>query len=461
MRSPQDDFYLLVVVFFFCSEVMTEFDWDSPYRRIELTQGQYAIVDVNIAEYLNQWNWCYSRGYAVRSQKKQTIKMHTEVLLWLEIDLAEGFLVADHINGNSLDNRSQNLRAATPYENCVNKSFEGLSKHGLAGIAKAGNRWQAKIQIRRKFVHLGVFDTPQEAHQAYKDAVKKHRGYFSRQDHVELIHFEDIPILLRAKTKNALVVPNPEDISSSLIRLSQNKWAIVNNEDVEYISQFKWYCNASGYAVRNGSRSGNKKPVCFWMHREILAYHDFCLGGQQVDHKDRNPLNNRMSNLRATDSSNNTRNRGMQNNNSSGYKGVSQASNGSWKAYITIDRKQKGLGLFDTPEEAAQAYDNASKLIYGDFSCSNYDLGLLDIPPVPQPIKRRLNKANSSGYSGVSFHKGKQKWRAYIVIDGKQKQIGFFFSAEEAAVAYNNYVLEKFGTLARLNSIPSEEKGSQ
>ena len=65
--------------------------------------------------------------------------------------------------------------------------------------------------------------------------------------------------------------------------------------------------------------------------------------------------------------------------------------------------------------------------------------------------KHLINKQNTSGYKGVSFHKASSKWRASISLNSKKKHLGFFTTKEEAALAYNKYVIENSLTERKLN----------
>ena len=81
----------------------------------------------------------------------------------------------DHINGIKDDNRIKNLRAVTAQLNAQNrrKAQKG-SASGLLGVARNGNNWQAYIRVNGKPTYLGTFKTPEEAHQAYVQAKRKH-----------------------------------------------------------------------------------------------------------------------------------------------------------------------------------------------------------------------------------------------------------------------------------------------
>lgn len=88
-----------------------------------------------------------------------------------------------------------------------------------------------------------------------------------------------------------------------------------------------------------------------------------------IDHIDGNGINNRISNLRAATRSQNQCNRGIQTNNSSGYKGVSFSKiHNKWAAYIKKDRKKKHIGLYESAEMAHQARLVAQKQLHGEFA---------------------------------------------------------------------------------------------
>lgn len=153
-----------------------------------------------------------------------------------------------------------------------------------------------------------------------------------------------------------------------LIPLTQGKHAIVDASDYDRVSKFKWYANRPSkftwYAMR---RVGS---AIILMHREIMSPSP----DLDVDHLDRDGLNNRRKNLRVCTPAQNSANRVKQRTPaSSRYKGVSLVKRtGRWRAYICPGGRQKTLGCFDNEVEAARAHDAAAKEIFGSFAFLNF-----------------------------------------------------------------------------------------
>ncbi len=163
---------------------------------------------------------------------------------------------------------------------------------------------------------------------------------------------------------------------------------MVDDEDFEFLNQWKWYCHPIKskyseepifYARRSYTENNIKKSV--YMHRFILKLRD---KNTSVDHIDHNGLNNQKLNLRTADKRQNAVNqRPMRG--TSKYLGVSyrywKNRQGDikerWVIQIQIEKsKRKNLGVFPyTPEgeiEAAKKYDLMAKNIYGEFANLNF-----------------------------------------------------------------------------------------
>ena len=99
-------------------------------------------------------------------------------LAWLYNTGAWPALNLDHVNGISTDNSMENLREANQSENTANA--RGKAKSGFKGVTAYRGRWVASIRKNGMREHLGVFDTPEEAHCAYVDAAQRLHGEFAR-----------------------------------------------------------------------------------------------------------------------------------------------------------------------------------------------------------------------------------------------------------------------------------------
>ena len=98
-------------------------------------------------------------------------------LAWLYVHGEWPSMHIDHINGDKGDNRIANLRDASPRINAENKRNPRESNSsGYLGVYQPKNyqKWIARLQVRGKGMHIGVFETPEEAHSAYLNAKRKH-----------------------------------------------------------------------------------------------------------------------------------------------------------------------------------------------------------------------------------------------------------------------------------------------
>jgi AP2 domain len=154
---------------------------------INLTQGKQAIVSDEDFETVSQFKWYYDNttGYAKRDAridgKRKCIYMHRFVN-----DTSNGELT-DHINGNRLDNRRENLRSCNFTQNHANKKIESKFSSKYKGVywQKNRNKWIAMIRIDRKGHYLGCYDDEKLAAKAYNEKAKEFFGEFARLNIIE------------------------------------------------------------------------------------------------------------------------------------------------------------------------------------------------------------------------------------------------------------------------------------
>jgi hypothetical protein len=152
------------------------------------------------------------------------------------------------------------------------------------------------------------------------------------------------------------------------ITLTKGKVAWVDDEDYEWLNQWKWHANVHGltwYAVRGVGPSSSQLNIK--MHRLIMNAPE----DMEVDHINGNGWDNRRENLRLCTNLQNQWNRPKQRNNTTGYKGVKR-SRGKFRATIQFRKKDIHLGHFSTAEQAARAYDKKARELFGEFARLNF-----------------------------------------------------------------------------------------
>jgi len=149
------------------------------------------------------------------------------------------------------------------------------------------------------------------------------------------------------------------------IPLTQNKFALIDDEDYEKVSDLVWHFTDKGYARAHDPVSGRS----VLMHRVIMNTPT----GMETDHVNGNRIDNRKENLRVCTSSENRINSHKRNNCSSTYKGVNwDKFHKQWVAKLKVDGKQRLIGYFNEEYQAAMAYDIWARELHGEFARLNF-----------------------------------------------------------------------------------------
>src|SRR5260221_12152321 len=185
------------------------------YRRtsegieVPLTQGKYTLIDECDLDLVEGCKWSYGNrntpnakkhryneesGYAKQviliDGKPKTIRLHRVIIeRILEGPIPEECVI-DHINGNPLDNRRENLRLATFAQNAYNSEKQGNGNNPYKGVSLCNDEWRVKkwtaqICINGEHIRLGHFHTAKEAALAYNEAAIKYQGEYAKLNDIE------------------------------------------------------------------------------------------------------------------------------------------------------------------------------------------------------------------------------------------------------------------------------------
>lgn len=174
------------------------------------------------------------------------------------------------------------------------------------------------------------------------------------------------------------IIPHPTVSNCSLIPLTQNQFALIDNKDIDFVKDKDWFVKKEKLA--NGSYRYyaytkiwiNNKRTSISLHKFLWQKWNKKITSRYVlDHKDRNSLNNTECNLRLASRNQNGYNSNKKSNNTSGFKGVTWHK-GKWYSQVTHEGKKYYIGSFLDKLEAAKAYDIKVKELHGEFAVLNF-----------------------------------------------------------------------------------------
>lgn len=377
-------------------------------------KGLFTLIDDEDYDLANQYTWYVNNsGYAITKVNGDVIILHRLIMNPPENLFVDHKAVIPYdengnriLVANTLNNTRENLRIVTPGQNNMNKQPRNNNEFTGVYHKHHGNyhRWEAYIHINGKRVGLGLFPYTDEgkldAARAYNKKALELFGEFARLNQVDGIEYNNIQVEINniePRIKNQVdfsLLPKSDKYVYIPLngKYGIDKVAIVDKEYENYLSQYNWACSSQLYAYRTDD---NKK---IYMHREIMfleKINDKYIYNRQAD-KDSplvidhilhdsirlgpyeipSTLNNIRENLRFATSQQNSLNKRINSNNSSGFHGVYhnkiKSTNGKsyykWTAYIYVDSKTIFLGNFEDTEsgkqKAAKAYNEAVKKYY-------------------------------------------------------------------------------------------------
>lgn len=176
-------------------------------------------------------------------------------------------------------------------------------------------------------------------------------------------HYQQV--LLRGSVYISIRDKRPAIIQGEIARIplgpaAKNGYAIVDVEN-SWVDKYSWHRHHKNYATAK-------------INKKIISLHTLLMNppkGMVVDHINHDGLDNRFENLRICTMSENARNGLMRRHNSVGYKGVT-FNHGKYQSKLWNGKNKLHLGTFTNPIDAAKAYDQKAKELFGEFALLNF-----------------------------------------------------------------------------------------
>lgn len=237
--------------------------------KIKVGKG-FALADKVDLPYLSQFTWCpHSNGYAVRNIRRGRATIATRYM-HREIMNAQKGVQVDHINGNRLDNRRENLRLCTTAENTRHSGSKGgkrkrvLSRFlGVTINPRQKNPgWEATMSVNGKTQHYGRFDTQEEAARARDIMAFRIRGSFA------LLNFSEIPglsreegdaILAKRRTRGMTKPKKPEVLPPERNTVALQKEHAVERDDAP--SKVEFTISFNPFPAKVKQKAPKPKPL--------------------------------------------------------------------------------------------------------------------------------------------------------------------------------------------------------
>jgi hypothetical protein len=378
----------------------------------------YSLVDEEIFNKINNFNFCLSHGYCQGYIKQKCIKLHHYVL-----KKPDSGKVIDHLNRDRLDNRYENLKETSPSSNAQNASKKNNKKTSSKYIGVTYRKDLNKFRALCQKINLGSFEKERDAAIAYdkysfkvfgKDAFNNGLVNYEEIINIDINDLivtrekRDLPLNIKISNKKYLAkktykkidflgerrekledaIKDLQIITTKInyiilmeefyylkqpIKRNKEGIAIIivkypnSDKELEFlVDDNKWYeLNKINWYYRAGYAQNSKVGS---MHRYLTKASD----NDIVDHKNKKTYDNRIDNINIVSSGYNNHNISKRKNCSSQFNGVSyDKSRNKWSATINKDDIGYRLGRFDNEIDAARAYNEKAKELYGEFANLN------------------------------------------------------------------------------------------
>jgi hypothetical protein len=148
-----------------------------------IINGYQVKLDSEDEHFLNEYRWVpVVTGRSKTTYLRSCVRRGVYIYFHRIVIIPEKGKDIDHIDGNGLNNIKSNLRICTHAQNLFNRGKNKNNTSGFKGVVwyPRTSKWKAQIMYQRKMFHIGLFSTPEEASEAYKNRAIQLFGEFAK-----------------------------------------------------------------------------------------------------------------------------------------------------------------------------------------------------------------------------------------------------------------------------------------